>query len=244
MRSLAPLAAIHLAGNALLLWLGYYWLGLGETRAATLLWSALVALLLLSLASWLHGATFAYFAADPRRLTAAFRTSLRRLGPLVAAAIVVLAIYLLLAAWAAYSPRPAFKIASYLTLTFRKPVKPASVLAVLNAALWLIRWMVVPVVLLPILSGIATQGWRGAAPRSRKPVYWVETPVLLVCALWIPLQLMGWAPHVGGFGMEMFSFVVRLIAAYLLFVGAWLALTFLTSGGNPRVTQSSTAVSP
>ena len=112
MRSLAPLAAIHLAGNALLLWLGYYWLGLGETRAATLLWSALVALLLLSLASWLHGATFAYFAADPRRLTAAFRTSLRRLGPLVAAAIVVLAIYLLLAAWAAYSPRPAFKIAS------------------------------------------------------------------------------------------------------------------------------------
>ena len=67
---------------------------------------------------------------------------------------------------------------------------------------------------------------------------------MLVCALWIPLQLMGWAPHVGGFGMEMFSFVVRLIAAYLLFVGAWLALTFLTSGGNPRVTQSSTAVSP
>jgi len=117
-----------------------------------------------------------------------FPNELARLGPLVAAAIVVLAIYLLLAAWAAYSPRPAFKIASYLTLTFRKPVKPASVLAVLNAALWLIRWMVVPVVLLPILSGIATQGWRGAAPRSRKPVYWVETPVLLVCALWIPLQ--------------------------------------------------------
>jgi hypothetical protein len=232
MRSLAPLAAAQLVGNALLLWLGYYWLGLGETRAATLAWSALVALLLLSLACWLHGATFAYFSLETRRLP------LRRLPPLVAAVIVLLAVYWALAQWSDYSRQPAFKIASYLTMTFRKPVKPAAVLNVFNIALWLVRWMVVPALALPILCGIATR------QHSRKWWYWIATPVLLVCALWLPLKLMGWTPLTGGFAMEMFSFVVRLLIAYLLFVGAWLALVFLTSGGSPRATQSSTAVSP
>jgi len=231
MRSLAPLAATHLMGNALLLWLGYYWLGLGETRAATLAWSALVALLLLSLVCWLHGSTFAYFS-DTRRLP------LRRLPALVAAAITLLAVYWALARWSDYSSQPAFKIASYLTMTFRKPVKPATVLRVFNIVLWLVRWMAVPVLALPILCGIATRR------HSRKWWYWIATPALLICALWLPLKLMGWTPLTGGFAMEMFSFVVRLPIAYLLFVGAWLVLVFLTSGGSPRATQSSTVASP
>jgi hypothetical protein len=224
-------------GNALLLWLGYYWLGLGETRAATLAWSALVALLLLSLECWLQGATFAYFSGT-RRLP------LRRLPPLVAAAIVLLAVYWALAQWSDYSSQPAFKIASYLTMTFRKPVKPATVLKVFRFVLWLVRWMAVPVLALPAAAGIATRGWRGARLHSRKWWYWVATPVLLTCALWLPLKLMGWTPQAGSFGMQMFSFVARLLIAYLLFVGAWLVLAFLTSGGSPRATQSSTVASP
>jgi hypothetical protein len=231
MRSFAPLAAVHLVGNALLLWLGYYWLGLGETRAAALAWSALVALLLLTLACWLHGATFAYFA-DTRRLP------LRRLPLLVAAVIVLLAVYWALAEWSDYSSQPAFRVASYLTMTFRKPVKPATVLSVFKLALWLVRWMAVPVLSLPVICGIATRH------RSRKWWYWIATPLLLVCALWLPLKLMGWTPHAGSFAMQMFSFVVRLPIAYLLFVGAWLVLEFLTSGGSPRATQSSTVASP
>ena len=231
MRSLAPIAAAQLVGNALLLWLGYYWLGLGETRASTLAWSTLVALLLLTLECWLHGATFAYFS-DTRRLP------LRRLAPLVISALALLAIYAALAQWSAYSSQPAFKIASYLTMTLRKPVKPATVLNVFNIALWLVRWMVVPGLALPILCGIATR------QHSRKWWYWIATPALLVCALWLPLKLMGWTPQAGSFGMQMFSFVVRLLIAYLLFVGAWLVLAFLTSGGSPRATQSNTVASP
>jgi len=232
MRSLAPLAAAHLVGNALLLWLGYYWLGLGETRAATLLWSALVALLLLTLACWLHGATFVYFSLKVLRLP------LRRLATLVLSAIVLLAIYAALAQWSAYSSQPAFKIASYLTMTFRKPVKPTTVLHVFNFVLWLVRWMVVPVLALRILCDIATR------QHPRRWWLWIATPVLLLCALWLPLKLMGWMPHAGSFAMEMFSFVVRLLVAYLLFVGAWLVLVFLTSGGSPRSTQPNTVASP
>ena len=75
MRSLVPLAAAHVVGNALLLWLGYYWLGLGESRASTLAWSALVALFLVTLECFLHGSTFAWFSLPKRWLP------LRRLPP-------------------------------------------------------------------------------------------------------------------------------------------------------------------
>ena len=231
MRALAPLAAVHLAGNALLLWLGYYWLGLGETRAATLAWSALMALLLLTLVCWLEGATFAYFS-DKRLL------QLRRLPSFMALAVGLLAVYWALTQWSDYSSQPAFKVASYLTMTFRKPVKPAPILRLFNLVLWLVRWMVVPALALPIFCGIA------AHRHARRWWHWIATPVLLVCAFWLPLRLMGWKPLTGSFAMEMFSFVARLLVAYLLFVGAWLVLVFLTSRGSPRATQSSTAVSP
>src|ERR1022692_3196977 len=248
MRSLAPIAAVQLVGNALLLWLGYYWLGLGETRAAPLAWSALVALLLLTLACWLHGATFAYFSGT-RRLP------LRRLPLLVAAVIVLLAVYWALARWSNFSSRPSLKPPSSLIMPSRKPVKPATVLNVFKLALWLVRWMVVPALALPILCGIATNTPRPPAAPEQRPSgsgrrparnwwYWIATPILLVCALWLPLKLMGWTPHAGSFGMQMFSFVVRLLIAYLLFVGAWLVLAFLTSGGSPRATQSNTVASP
>lgn len=233
------LVATHLAGNALLLGLGYYWLGVGEGRAATLLWGALVALMMLALACWLHGATCVFFAMDRRALIPAFRTAGRRLGPLVAAVIGVLVIYLLLAQCAESSAKPAFSIASWLTLTFRKPVKPASVQSVFDVLFWMVRWMVVPVLALPLLSRIVT-GLR----RPRKLLYWVEVPVLLVCGLWLPLWLTAWSPQLGSFGLQLLSLVLRLVIAYLLFVAAWLALEFITSGGRPRATQPSTVASP
>ncbi|HTQ53037.1 MAG TPA: hypothetical protein VMI94_01175 [Bryobacteraceae bacterium] len=233
------LVAIHLAGNALLLWLGYYWLGIGESRGTALAWSALVALTGLLLACHLHGATLAYFAMDKRRLSSAFRTVTRRLALLTTAVLGLLVIYLLLAQWAVYSAKPAFRIASWLTLTFRRPVKPAAVQSVLDGGLWLVRWVAVPVIALPLLSGIVTGRRRG-----RSLLYWVEVPILLVCGLWLPLKLIAWVPQVSGFGLQMFSLAVRLAIAYLLFVAEWLALEFITSGGRPRVTQPSTAASP
>ena len=72
----------------------------------------------------------------------------------------------------------------------------------------------------------------------------LAVPALLLCAFRLPLALMAWVPSVGGFWLEMLSFTVRCAAAYLLFVGAWLLLVFLTSSGKPAVTQPKTAVSP
>ena len=248
MGSLRTVAGLHLLANAALLWIGYYWLGLGETRASTLVWSALVAVLILGLGCWAYGSVLVYFQPEgERQAIAAWRATARTLLPLALVALAMVVLYFLLAAWSDYSSKPASAIASYLTLKIRKPVKPASVLRVFNVGLWLIRWVAIPVLLLPTVASIASRGWAGyraSGQLHRSWLYWIEVPVLLVCALWAPLKLLNWVPGVNGFSMEMASFVLRAGVAYLLLVAAWLALAFVTSGGKPLFTQPKTVASP
>ena len=230
------LFAIQVAGNAVVLGLAYYWLGIGESRAVTLAWSAVLALVILCLACCLHGGTLVFFrAGEPRSLSAAFRTTLRHMAPVLAAVVLVAAVYWLLAQWAAYSSTPALRIASWCTLKLRKPIKPATVLRVFSFVLGLIRWMVIPVYVLPMFSGIAARGWRGFGEFGRlrrSRLYWIAAPLLLLCALALPCQLVAWVPHVPSFTLEMLSFMVRAAVSYLLFITGWMFLASLTSGGN------------
>ncbi len=245
-RPTLTLAAIHLAGNALLLWLGYYWLGIGESRALTLLWSLFVALVLITVTTLLHGATFAYFVGQASGLSIAFRTALRHLPAILAAALFVLVLYLVLDRWAGYSSQPTFRIASWLTLKLRKPVKPATILRIFNVITWFFRWVILPVPLLPMVAGAASQGCAFAhfGKLGGRRLYWLEAPILLLCAFWLPFKLIGWVPQAGSFAMEIISFTARLLIAYLLFVASWLLLAFLTSAGKPVLSHSKTVVSP
>lgn len=223
------LCALHLAGNALLLCLGYYWLGIGESSLPTLAWSFLLALAILCGTVWLHGTAFAYFQGS-LDLRTALREAGRHLLPLVTLGIAVLAVYWLLAQWAAYSPQPAFHVASYLTLKLRKPVRPAAVLTVFSVVLWLVRWALLPLILLPVASAVSRSGWRAFREfRVRgfhHRLYWIVAPLLLLSAFWAPFQLLHWTPLAGGFGVEALSFLIRITVAYLLFVGACLLLAF------------------
>lgn len=74
----------HLLGNALLLLLLYYWLGLGEAPASAVAWSAAIALVIVAGACWLHGAAFAR----------GFSLALRHLPWTVLIALVAIAAYL------------------------------------------------------------------------------------------------------------------------------------------------------
>jgi hypothetical protein len=232
------LLAIQLPGNALALWLAYHWLSIGEARTGLLLWSAAVALFTAALFVWMHGAGLAW-SRDPdgSPLTAV----LRRLPALLLAALVVLALYIALAALQDALRGPAFRTSSWLTLRLRKPIKPATVLSIVAGIFWAIRWAALPIALLPRLRGAAALGFSGLR-RVKTKATWPElmlTPVLLLVALWLPFRVLAWRPIMSSFGLEMASFAIRAAAAYLLFV-----VGLLTLEGMPLLTQRKRAVSP
>jgi hypothetical protein len=228
---------IQLVANGLLLWLAYEWLTISESTMTRLVWSGAAALLIVAASSLLHGATFASFRKDAQPGAGpSFRTAIRHLLPLLLMVLAAVAIYAFLAWWAGYSATPAAKLASWLTLKFRKPVRPAAVSQCLNVVLWMVRWVLLPVDLLPLFSGVASRGWRGFNEfgwRRYSRLYRLGVPLLVLCGLWLPFRLLNWVPHIDGFTMQMASFAARTVAAYLLFVSAAMVLAFLTSRGKP-----------
>jgi hypothetical protein len=233
------IAAVQLLGNAAALYLGYYWLSIGEARIGLLAWSLCIALLTAVFFLWMHGAGLVY-GRDPHG--APFRAALRHLPALLAAAILVLLLYVALAKLQEKCGEPEFGLASWLTLKLRKPVKPAAVMRTANTVFWLLRWIVTPMLLMPWVRAVATRGWLGFRPSGAVGGAWMEralTPLLLLCALWLPLRLLAWHPLRSSFNLEMASFAVRTLLAYLLFAGGLLALE-----GMPLFTQRKSAVSP
>ena len=248
MTPLIRLFLLQLVGNAALLGLGYYWLGVGESNAANLTLSAVLILALLAGAAWLHGASLAYFrSAQAGRLRTILRNSLARLLPLVALAALTVAIYFAATYWNPVTSDRINRTASYLTLNFQTPVRPASVERAFSAIWWIVEWVLIPLLLLPAASGVAVHGWRGFAEigsRFKSWSYWLMVPVLLIVTVWIPFWLMAWKPQMSNFGTEMASLAARFGLAYLLFIAGCLLLAFIASRGKPVVSQEITTVSP
>ena len=220
------LLLLHLVANALLLWLAYEWLGVDESNTPRLLLSGVDALAILSLVCWLYGASMVWFHANEPRLNESFRTALRHLGGLLVLAIGALAIYGLLGKLEAASAQPALKVASWLTWTFRRPVKPATITWIFNAIFWLFRWDILPVMLLPVSAAIAVRGRSGwGAIAARRPrLLWIVVPLLALAGLWLPFVILNWQPKVANFTLEFISFTLRGLLAYVIFPASMLIL--------------------
>jgi hypothetical protein len=238
--TLRSLAVWHLIGLAVLLTLGYYWLGVGESDASHL---ALSVALLLAAAlgmAYLYGTAFAYFRTGGH-------LRMNHLPPLLLLVLAAGAIYFAAEYWNPVSENRINQTASYLTLTFQTPVRPAQVERVLGDLWWVVEWVLIPLLLLPMAAGVAVRGWAGfggfTAVLKRWSV-WLAVPLLLLASVWVPLRLMAWTPAMSSFAMETASLVARFVAAYLLFVAGGLAVAFVTSRGRPEVSHPTTVVSP
>src|SRR5258708_308846 len=226
------LCLMHLLGNAVLLWVGYEWLNIGESSMMRLTESIVMAIAIMIFALWLHGSALAHFAAEDRsRLRPALGTALKHLLPLFVLALFTLVLYWALAEWDSAMEKAT-----------------GALRTVSDLALWLFRWLMLPVLLLPLGTNVATKGFRGYTAEawrlSKRVVYWIEVVVLLLVGIWVPLKLITWVPKLDGFGQQMTSFLIRLFVAYLLFVVAWLLLESFSSGGKPRTSQAMTASAP
>jgi hypothetical protein len=211
---------MQLIGNALVLWLGFMWLGIGDSGAGQLAETVSFGLLIAAPWLWLQNATFAYFADREAGIAAAFRKGLRTLaafaGIVIAFVVVVWALGLLAGPLA----RGGQATASWLTFHLRKPAKPAWFVRGYLALLWGVRWIVVPVIFLPLLAG-----YRKLAGR----VFWLEYLIALVLGFWVPSLLMSWVPHLTGSVTQVMSFMLRFGVAYLLMITSWIAVSFFSA---------------
>jgi len=116
----------------------------------------------------------------------------------------------------------AFQLASWLTLKLRKPVKPATIRAIFHAGFWIVQWIVLPVLLLPLAAGLAAHGWRGwRTVAVRRPWrFWIAVTGAGGVGVLAAASDLGWRPHVCGFGVENGQFCGAAGIAYLLFCGA------------------------
>lgn len=227
---------LHVVANAVLLVAGYAWLWIPDERVWHLAGSALLALVLLGAVLWLHAGTLSFFrhahASEVVGLWPAFRITLRRL-PAVLAWLLLFLLSLWLLSWlSGFIPSWSAWLGSALTLSLQKPVSPESMGTLLSALAWLLGWVLLPLLFLPLAVQVADEGFAGfrrdnfktAWKLFRRKRYWMHYVVLFLVGVYVPYKLVWWVPEVGGLFTQAVTMVVRFLPAYLLVVTAWLTL--------------------
>ena len=202
---------LHLIGNAVLILLLYAWLGIRDARVFQIAISVLLGVALLGAALWLHAGTWHWMRAQDWRVPSA--TLLRCAGGL---AMFVGLLWLL-----SLIPldKAALWTASLLTLKTRKQVTPDSVSRVYAAIVWLVKWFVLPIVLLG---------------QWKRPRFWLVLAGVLLLGWYVPQRLMHWAPQFKSTTAEIASLMLRWSIAYMLATAGWLFL-LKESARQPRL---------
>jgi hypothetical protein len=252
---------VHLAGNAGILALVYAWLWVPEAKLWQVALSAIIAVSIALTTVWLHGATVNFLHARHTGIDAKLAQAFRTAWPRIPALLVWLVIYGL-ALWLLAAGREQTQLwagvtASWLTLKLQKPVSPATTFQAYSWLLWILRWVAVPVVLLPVgvraaLAGFEAFRWsslrRGWRTFQRARAWLLYLGVLLI-GLLLPDWIASWVPKVQGIGIETASMVIRFGVAYVLAVVSWLVLLSLLAqsageNGEPLRTRERAEAAP
>jgi hypothetical protein len=219
---------IQAAGNALLFWCAFTWLGIRDSRTSQLAETAVFGILILVPWLWLQDGTMVYCGDRSQGLWGAFRKSAKTLALFAAVVIAFIVLFWALGRLEGPLTTAGQRTASWLTFHLRKPIKPATWEKSYLAVLWSVRWIVLPALMLPIAAGAACQGARGMWRRGTR-VFWLEYLIALAVGLYVPTLLMTWTPKLIGTTAQVLSFVARFGLAYSLIISGWLALAFFSA---------------
>jgi hypothetical protein len=226
----AKLWLLNLIGNALLLAAVYFWLLLPDAHGWQVAGSGLLAGIVVFFGVWLRTGTFAYFRVaefrDHATIWRAFRHALRHMIALAVWAILLAAIE-----WSLISLR---KYAPQFGVWFwqKSGIHVASPRQLFHAAdwlLWLLLWVLVPAVWLPIAITIAAAGLKAKRmARSlrvmKRTAYWLWFCSLMLIGAYVPYQLVRWIPDLGDLRKQAWSMGLRFFVAYLVLITAFVAL--------------------
>ena len=223
---------IQAAGNALLFWCAFTWLGIRDSKSLQLIETAVFGLAIVIPWLWLQEGTLAYCGDRTQGLWPAFRRSVKTL-----ALFTLIVVIFGLLFWALGQLIPSLttageRTASWLTFHLRKPIKPATLVKIYLAVLWGVRWIVLPAIFLPMAAGAALNGARGMW-RGGGRVFWLQYLVALLVGMYVPGWLIHWVPKLTGTVPQVVSFLARFGIAYAVLTTAWLMAAFFSAQRKP-----------
>jgi hypothetical protein len=231
----AKLWLLNLVGNAALLAAVYSWLLMPDAHGWQVAVSALDAAVVIFLGLWLRTGTFAYFRVaefrDNATVWRAFRHALRHV-----VAVAVWAIFVLAIAWPLISLRkyaPQFGVWFWQkSPSFLHFGSPRQVFHGTDWLLWLLPWVLVPAMGLPVATTVAAVGFRvKRMARSlrvlRRPAYWLWFCALMLVGAYIPYKLVWWIPDLSDLRKQAWSMGTRFLLAYVILISAWVALLLI-----------------
>lgn len=180
---------IQFVANALIAIAFYEWLGVRDSRASQLILSLVLGLAIVAGTVFLHSRTF-------------------HIGPVHFG--VILLIFLLVCWGLNELPLDQWGlwIASSLTFSSRKPVKPDTVVGVLKYLILFLQWILVPLLLL----------------HEKSPKFWLQFTAIVILGFFLPSLLIHWTPKLTGTALQVTSFVLRFGIAYCLVTTAFTAI--------------------
>ncbi len=228
-RGVAVLWLLNLFGNAALIAAVYFWLLLPDAHGWQVAGSAVLGLVVIFFGLWLRAGSFAYFRLAEFRESAAvwrgFRHAMRHMIALALWAIPFAALEWWLFSLRKYAPQ-------FGVWAWQKGLhlgSPRQVYHLADWLLWLLIWILLPILWLPIASTAAAVGLKATRmARSlcvlKRPVFWLWFGILMLAGAYLPYKLIWWIPDVSTITKQAWSAGLRFALAYLLLISAWVSL--------------------
>lgn len=238
------LEVLHLFGNVILLGAVALWLNIPDARTWQLALSSICAIVIAFAFGWMHCGTLAHGFCNESTF-ADIRKSVRRI-PLF---LVLFAILLCLMNRSSSISDHSWQISGYLFTKIPKPlashIGEVRLNAWIEAVVMLLKLFLLPALLLPFLSACSALGLRVAAMKSAARLYvcwkyWFSVVFAAVVGIWLPNVLLGWTPG-HGLALEAISMGARLIAAYILIVWAWIAVSAMVGACLREIAAGNTS---
>jgi hypothetical protein len=238
---------LQFLSNAAIFLAFVWWLRISEARWWNLLFSFLLIAVIVAAALLLHGGTLNYFQSahedEAARLQPAFRKALRHLAAIFLWAL----IFFLLRDWIGRLDGYDITFAGYLRSEFpawlRRMISEPQLDSIYSGLVSILRWVVLPGLLLPYALFSADKGFRGWIAAGdwlrtlRSLGYWLALVVAAILGVGCVEAIMGWKlnPKTATLQAEKVSLALRLLFAYLLGLFSWLLVCSVL---GRRVTRS------
>jgi hypothetical protein len=225
---------VQFVANAAIILAFFGWLQIKEAYWWQLVFSLLLAALLVIAVLVLHGGTLNYFESAHQdrsaKLLPAFRSAFRHLGALVVWFLVVHFLWHVASHLDAYSTSFPGYLRSEFPAWLRRMISEPALDNTYSFLLSLLLWVVLPGLFLPFALFAASRGFRGliALRDWRHTVanlaYWIALMVAAVIAVYCTGKIMDWKldPKTATLAGEKASLAFRLLFACLLAIFGWL----------------------